>query len=381
MAATTPTQNTPSCRISGPLAGMLMDHHEATLSLESLHRQISAKPIGRDDGYKLRQGKKGQSMYSRRDFGKIAAAALPLSAAFGAKINSKVNGVLLGSQSYSFRELSLDDAIKGMVEAGCGACELFGPHVEYPALGHAPAIGGRGPGGGRGRGRGPQDPAAAAAANEARMKAREELRKWRTTVDLSHFRNVKKQFDDAGIQLVGYNYSFNDSFTDDEIERGFEFAKALGVNTITSSTTLPVAKKVVPFAEKHKIFVAMHGHSNVKDPNEFATPESFETALAMSKMYRINLDIGHFTAANYDPIDYLQKHHDKIVILHLKDRKKDQGENTVWGEGDTNIKGVLQLLKKNKWPIPALVEYEYRGTGTSTEEVKKCMEYAKAALA
>src|SRR4051812_47228984 len=106
-------------------------------------------------------------MYSRRDFGKIAAAALPLSFAgpvFGARINSKINGVLLGAQSYSYRDLSLDDAIKGMVSAGAGACELFAQHIEAPALGKAPAIAGRGPGGGGGRGRGPQDPAAAAAA-------------------------------------------------------------------------------------------------------------------------------------------------------------------------------------------------------------------------
>lgn len=322
-------------------------------------------------------------MYSRRDFAKFATAALPLTtafgpSAFGAKINSRIHGVLLGSQSYSYRDLSLDDAIKGMVDAGVGACELFSGHVELPALVHAPAIPGRGQGGGRGRG--PQDPAAMAAAREAQQKTREALREWRTSVDLSHFRNVRKQFETAGIQLVGYNYSFNASMTDAEIERGFEFAKALGVNVITASTTLPVAKKVVPFAEKHKIMVAMHGHSNLKDPNEFATPESFAAALAMSKMYRINLDIGHFTAAGFDPVDYLEKHHDKIVILHIKDRKKDQGDNTIWGEGDTNIKGVLQLLKKNKWPIAALAEYEYRGTGTSPEEVKKCMEYAKKQL-
>lgn len=307
-------------------------------------------------------------MFSRRDFGKIAAAALPLSFAgpvFGAKVNSRVNGVLLGTQSYSFRDLSLEDAIKGMVSAGTGACELFAPHIEAPALGKAPAI--------AGRGRGPQDPA-------VRDKAREELRKWRTTVDAGYYKGVKKQFDDAGIQLLAYNYSFNDSMTDEEIDRGFLAAKAMGVNTITASTTVPVAKKVVPFAEKHKIMVAMHGHSDLKDPNQFAKPESFEAALAMSKLYRINLDIGHFTAAGYDPVDYLEKHHDKIVILHLKDRKKNEGDNMVWGEGETNIKGVLQLLKKNKWPIPALVEYEYRGTGTSTEEVKKCMDYARKAL-
>ncbi len=319
-------------------------------------------------------------MYSRRDFGKIAAAALPLStglvpSVFGAKVNSKVQGVLLGAQSYSYRDLSLDDAIKGMVSAGAGACELFAGHVEFPALGHAAAIPPR-PAGARG----PADPAAVAAARAAQQKQRDELRDWRLKVDLSHFRNIRKQFDTAGIQLVGYNYSFNAAMTDDEIERGFEFAKALGVNTLTASTTLPVAKKVAPFAEKHKILVAMHGHSNLKDPNEFAKPESFAAALEMSKMYRINLDIGHFTAAGYDPVEYLQQHHEKIVILHLKDRKKDQGDNTIWGEGDTNIKGVLQLLKKNKWPIAALVEYEYKGAGTSPEEVKKCMEFAKKAL-
>ena len=42
---------------------------------------------------------------------------------------------------------------------------------------------------------------------------------------------------------------------------------------------------------------------------------------------------------------------------------------------------MLQLLRDKKYAIPALVEYEYRGTGTSTEEVKKCMDYMRAALA
>ena len=125
----------------------------------------------------------------------------------------------------------------------------------------------------------------------------------------------------------------------------------------------------------------MHGHSDLKDPNQFATPESFAKALAMSKYFRINLDIGHFTAANFDAVDFIQKHHDKIVLLHLKDRKKDEGPNTVWGEGDTPIKQVLVLLKKNKYPIPAFIEYEYKGTGSSTEEVLRCYEYARQALA
>ena len=125
----------------------------------------------------------------------------------------------------------------------------------------------------------------------------------------------------------------------------------------------------------------MHNHSNMKDPNEFATPESFAKATDGNPNILINLDIGHFTAANYDAVDYLQKHHDRIATLHIKDRKKNQGANVPLGEGDTPIKAVLQLLKKNKsWGIPAMIEYEYKGSDPVVE-VRKCFEYCKQQLA
>jgi sugar phosphate isomerase/epimerase len=302
-------------------------------------------------------------MFTRRDFAKLTLAGVPLASAL-ASINSKVDGVQLGVQSYSFRDLSFDDALKAMVADGLGDCELFSPHIEG---GHTdkPATAGFHRG----------------MSADERKATREQLRQWRLSVSLDYFKGIKKRFEDAGVKLYAYNYSFGNDFTDEEIERGFEFAKALGVGIITASTTLPVAKRVVPFADKHKIIVAMHGHSDLKDPNQFAKPESFAAAMAMSKMYRVNLDIGHFTAANFDAVDYITKNHENIVLLHLKDRKKDEGENVPWGEGDTPIKQVLLLLKEKKWPLPAFIEYEYKGTGTSQEEVKKCLDYCKQALA
>jgi sugar phosphate isomerase/epimerase len=304
-------------------------------------------------------------IHSRRDFAKLALAGLPLSAALARGINSKIDGVQLGVQSYSFRDLPLDDAIKAMVADGLGDCELFSPHIENGGIkgGSMPHAN-----------RSPEERKAAAAARE------EKLRQWRLTVPMDYYKGIRKKFNDAGINLYAYNLSFNDHFTDEEIDRSFLAAKALGVGIITASTTLPVAQRVAPFAEKHKMMVAMHGHSDLKDPNQFATPESFMKALAMSKYYRINLDIGHFTAANFDAVDFIKKHHDKIVLIHLKDRKKNEGPNVPWGEGDTPIKQVLLLLKETKWPIPAFIEYEYKGTGTSQQEVAKCYQYCKNVL-
>ena len=215
---------------------------------------------------------------------------------------------------------------------------------------------------------------------EAMRKRQEEVRKWRLTTPLSYFENVCKQFDDAGIRLQAYNLSFNDSFTDEEIDRGFQMAQALGVKLITASSTLSAAKRVAPFADRYRIMVAMHGHSNLTDSNEFAKPESFTQALAMSKYFAVNLDIGHFFAAGYDPIAFLKEHHARISSLHLKDRRRDNGPNTIWGQGDTPIKPILQLLKQKKWDIPANIEFEYRGDD-AVAEVKKCFQYIKDALA
>jgi len=295
----------------------------------------------------------------RRDFMKLMVASPMLGIA---RIDSVVSGVRLGTITYSFRDLprtpgaadAVDVMIKALTECGIGEIELFSPHVEpvFP--------------GGRGA--------------EA-QRSREELRQWRLSTPAQHFKDIRKRFDDAGISLFAYTVNFRNDYTDEELEKAFEQAKALGVTIIAASTQLSVAKRLVPFAERHKIYVAMHGHSNIQDPDEFAAPESFAKALAMSKYFRINLDIGHFTAANFDAVQFIRDNHDQITHLHVKDRKKNQGANLPWGEGDTPIRQVLALLKEKKYPIRAFIEYEHRGTGTSIEEVKKCMAFMRQALA
>lgn len=303
-------------------------------------------------------------MISRREFGKLALSTAALPHVARAWLEPPIAGVRVGVQTYSFRELprAADGDMTGVVisamrECGLDECELFAPHIE-PRFGSG--------------GRPAPDSAEA-------QQAREAARTWRVETPIDHFRAVRKRFADAGITIYAFNYSFNDSMTDAEIDRGFEIAKALGAEVITASTTLPVAKRAVPFAEKHQMVVAMHNHSNLTDPNEFATPASFAAAMKMSKLYKINLDIGHFTAANFDAMAFIREHHAAITNLHLKDRRKNQGDNMPWGQGDAPIRQVLQLLKKEGYPIRAYIEYEYKGV-EPVAEVKKCLEYARQSL-
>ena len=141
-------------------------------------------------------------MQSRRDFAKLAVAGLPLASlstklAWGAKINSTVKGVRLGTITYSFRDFprtpgkdNADAIIQALTECGIGEIELFCPNIE--------------PGG---------------AAGMAPEKAREELRQWRLATPMEYFKAMRKKFDDAGIWLFAVNISFREDFTDPEIDQ------------------------------------------------------------------------------------------------------------------------------------------------------------------
>ena len=63
-------------------------------------------------------------------------------------------------------------------------------------------------------------------------------------------------------------------------------------------------------------------------------------------------------------------------------RQQNCALNLPWGTGETPIKEILQLVKKNKWKIPAAIELEYNipEGSDAVQEVKKCVEYCRAAL-
>ena len=349
-------------------------------------------------------------VYSRRDFGKMALVGVPALKAMmsmkSLRIDSMIDGVRFGTITYSFNnDLPLvagQDQIDGIVPlcrtAGVGSIELMCNHAEpaselavqqaaaraarMAALAAAlaagnppPAPGAGAAGAGAGRGRGPTPEA---------LKARDELRQWRLSTPMSHFEGIKKKFNDAGVSIFAYCVNgMGDDFTSDEIDVMFAQARALGASTISSSTTVSIAQKLVPFSEKHKYTIAYHNHADLTDPNQVCTPESIKKILAMSPYFRSNLDIAHYVGANQDPIPFIVEIHDKITHFHIADGTKNGGREVPFGQGDTPIKAVANLLKDKKYPIVGMIELEYQppaGSNTALE-VKKCLTYVKQAMA
>jgi len=110
--------------------------------------------------------------------------------------------------------------------------------------------------------------------------------------------------------------------------------------------------------------------------------------LALNPANRLNFDIGHYLGSTgKDPVAFIEKYHEQIGSIHLKDKTAKDHEvkgnvNKPFGQGDTPVTEVLQLVQKNGWPIYCDIELEYKipEGSDAVKETAICREYCKKAL-
>ena len=317
---------------------------------------------------------------SRREFGRIALAALPaasvvtLARQLGAseasstirdKPNSKVAGVQLGlNVPYSFAspQMSGDDILKNCVQLGISAVELRTQPVEVFLGAPVDLV----------------HPRKSVTGGSAAVDT-QQLRHWREKVSLERVKEFRDKYEAAGvlIEIVKVDGIFN--MADKEIDYCFALARGLGGRAISTEISHKEEdlKRLGQFADKHQFMVGYHGHATTK-------PEHWETAFSFAKYNGANVDIGHFVAGNnVSPVAFIKQHHDRTTHVHLKDRKFHNGPNTPFGEGDTPIGEVLRLLRDNKWNIQATIEFEYKIPSGSDRmsEIARAIQYCRHELA
>lgn len=297
--------------------------------------------------------------FLKRSAGALAGASLwsvvsPLGAAETAvatpgKPNSKVAGVQLGiNVPYSFGKptMSGDDILKDCVQLGISAVELRTQPVE--AFMGAPTEAGK-------------------------------LSEWRKSVSLERVAEFRKKYETAGVLIEVVKVDGVFKMSDAELDYAFALAKALGGRAISTELSHQddELKRVGQFADKHQFMVGYHNHASTK-------PEHWERAFSFAKYNGANVDLGHFVAGNNtSPVPFIQAHHERITHVHLKDRKKNNGPNTPFGEGDTPIGEVLQLIRDKKWNIQGTIEFEYKIPADSDrmKEIARALKFCRDALA
>jgi len=214
----------------------------------------------------------------------------------------------------------------------------------------------------------------------AQQKAQEKLLEWRLSVSMDKYRALRKLYNDAGvnIHIVKFGSIGNANMSDGEIDYYFKVARALGAKGITRELSEAAAERLGPFADKHRIMIGFHNHMQM-------TPTTYEgSILSHGKYLGINFDVGHYVAGtNQSPLPIIEKYHDRILSLHIKDRKVNKGPNMPFGQGDTPLALILQMMSREKLNFPADIELEYKVPQNSdaVTEVKRCVQFCKESLA
>jgi sugar phosphate isomerase/epimerase len=294
---------------------------------------------------------------TRREFieSAAAAAAVAATAGVGAQTpgrtkNSTYRGVVIGANSFCFPDRPIEQAVDVIADLGFTTAEVHPRHME-PSFGPV------------------QRGVPMSAEN------REKLRQWRLTVPMSHYEAVGERFRKAGISVFAYNVNYRPDFTDGELERSLEATRALGARVVSGAgITAALARRLDPMAKRHDVRIGVHNHAG-----EIRGEADFDAILeGLSDRMAINLDIGHYVAANADPVALLKRRHDDILLLHVKDRKRNEGPDQPFGKGDTPILETLRLLRDQQWKIPANIEWEVNGDRVAA--VRECLEYCRQAL-
>jgi hypothetical protein len=297
--------------------------------------------------------------FSRRHFCKCASAAAASLAYSRRSFGFVNNNLKLGLNTYSLRALSGDAAIPTIIqvmkETNLRDCQIVFWHVEpaqfTPVL---PVAGQSGP------------------PTQQQLEQRKALAAarsgWRVSVPITYFEKIRSRFEAEGLRIKSYSASLGS--TEAEVDRLFLMTKALGAETIILRVPETLTKMVATAADRHQMIVGL----------QISDVKTMELQLAASSYFRLDPDIGDLTKANINALEFIEGNYKTLASLDLKDATLGGG-SVPFGEGQSRMKEVLQLVQEKQIPITAYIDCDYPGTGQSTEEVKKCISYVRSCLA
>ena len=165
-----------------------------------------------------------------------------------------------------------------------------------------------------------------------------------------------------------------------EARKLFEFAKTMGLRAITTES-VDAIDTFEPLVKEFDIMVGFHDHPKQPgNPNYKMWDPNYLLEVVKSRDKRIGscADTGHWVRSGLHPVDCLRILKGHIISSHLKDLNEmtPDGHDVPFGEGVSDIPGILDELKKQGFEGNISVEYEHE-MDRSMPMVAQCIGYVR----
>ena len=185
---------------------------------------------------------------------------------------------------------------------------------------------------------------------------------------------VIQKLKSAGVKLV----CFGVTGAKDEVEwhKLFEFAKDMGIETITAEPDPEQMDYIEKFCDEFEINLAIHNHPEGSGSRYWNPDTVLEVVNGRSERIGSCADTGHWARSGLNPLECTRKLKGRIKSLHFKDLNMDgpDAHDVPWGTGVCNVYGILTELKEQNFKGVFSIEYEYNWDN-SVPEVKQCVDY------
>jgi len=178
----------------------------------------------------------------------------------------------------------------------------------------------------------------------------------------------------ADIKLVNYGVV---GLSNDEAEcrKVFDFAKAMGIETIVSEPPKNAFDLLDKLVEEYGINVAIHNHPK---PSRYWNYQAVLDAIqGHSKRLGACADTGHWMRSGIVPLEALKALEGRIISFHFKDLGEfgnPEAHDVPWGTGQADVKALLAEIKRQGFKGVFSVEYEHNWDN-SVPDIAQCVAY------
>jgi sugar phosphate isomerase/epimerase len=188
-------------------------------------------------------------------------------------------------------------------------------------------------------------------------------------------KKIKTELKEKGVKLV--NYGVCDLSKDEAASRKvFEFAKDMGVETLTAEPSEDALEMLDKLCNEYKINIAIHNHPKLSNAHYWNPDTVLKAVKNCSKRIGACCDTGHWVRSGLDPLECLKKMEGRIISFHFKDLEKRSPDthDVPWGAGVCDVKGMLAEIHRQGVKAVFSIEYEHNWDN-SLPDIAKCIDY------
>ena len=177
--------------------------------------------------------------------------------------------------------------------------------------------------------------------------------------DPAEWTKARKEFEAAGLRIVSVGKIDFALDTDEDVDRNFKYAQALGAAGIVMAPQLAVLPRIERFVRQYNIKAYIHCHG--PEDKVFPTPDSVLKAVqGMDARMGLCLDSGHTIRAGVDLIGAMRQAGTRLLDFHIKDLRdlKDRNTSCQVGDGAVPVSTIFKTLKNMSYTGDVNLEYE-----------------------